>query len=94
MESSVSGLAFKLSSRRKVPSRELMTSALAVMSQRDHCCHPPPVPDTVGPSCEIRHLVRSRVKLGGVKRPLAVQNLQVRCRSSLVAESGDANRFL
>src|SRR6516225_10017557 len=28
--------------RRKVPSRELMTSALAMMSQPDHCCHPPP----------------------------------------------------
>ena len=34
------------------------------------------------------------VMFGGVKRSLAVQDLQVRCRSSLVAESGDANRFL
>src|ERR1700730_5897728 len=24
------------------PSRALMTSALAMMSQPDHCCHPPP----------------------------------------------------
>ena len=50
--------------RQKVPSREHMTSAPSDdVSTQITAAIPLPEPDTVGPSCEIRHLVHLRVKV-------------------------------
>jgi hypothetical protein len=65
-----------------------MTSALAVMAQSDHCCHPPPqCPIQLDQAAKFVTSCARQRQFGGVKRSLTVQDLQVSRRSSLVAES-------